>query len=104
MIIVLRLYPISIDLIISQKYSGVFPEIQSHLCVRGHFSLSRTVCLFRTYGIKISTTVESVYLYVSVYLNALPNFNPVLRSKINCELNNNVKKDKMNCKTSTITE
>jgi len=51
--------------------------------VRGHFSLSRTVCVFRTYGLKISTTVESVYPYISVFLNALPNFNQYFEVKLN---------------------
>ena len=36
-------------------------------------SLSHSVCAFRAYGLKISTTDESVYLYISVYLN-VPSF------------------------------
>ena len=56
------------------KIFRYFLEIQPHLCVRGHFSLSRTVCVFRTYGLKISTTVESVYPYTSVCLNGRRGF------------------------------
>ena len=73
-IIVLRLYPISIDLIISQKYTSVFSEIQPHPTKRAWTFSSGTLKhrgVFRTYGLKISTTVESVYPYISVYLNVL---------------------------------
>ena len=59
-------------------------------------SLSHSVCAFRAYGLKISTTDESVYQYISVYtsthfliLTQYFEVKLIVNSKIkNCELKN----------------